>query len=235
MAARPNLQRIGPGEHRYGVVLALTVLVVLFAVLAPQGELPKAISLELQLFVLLAVLVTSGRQPLLRQLTVGRIAAGTTAVAVLAAFELIPSAIVTGLSALIVVGTFPQMLHGLADLLRTRGVTVQAIAGGLAIYLLLGMLFSFVIGFAATVLQGVYFASGTDGTSSEHVYFSFTTMTTTGYGDFVPVTRAGRTIAVFEMLVGQIYLVTVIALLMGNLRARRAAPPEDDAAQRRDE
>ena len=46
-------------------------------------------------------------------------------------------------------------------------------------------------------------------------------MTTTGFGDLSPATRGGRAVAVLEMLTGQIYLVTVISLLVGNLRRQR--------------
>jgi Ion channel len=49
------------------------------------------------------------------------------------------------------------------------------------------------------------------------VYFSFTVLTTTGFGDFTAATHLGRALAVIEMLVGQIYLVTVIGVLVGNL------------------
>jgi hypothetical protein len=57
------------------------------------------------------------------------------------------------------------------------------------------------------------------------VYFSFTSMTTTGYGDLTPATPAGRAISVLEMLIGQIYLVTIISLLVGNLRRRDEPGP----------
>ena len=49
-------------------------------------------------------------------------------------------------------------------------------------------------------------------------------MSTTGYGDLTPATSLGRSLAVFEMLIGQIYLVTIVGLLVGNMgRPRRAA------------
>ncbi len=58
-------------------------------------------------------------------------------------------------------------------------------------------------------------------------------MTTTGYGDFTPATAFGRAIAVVAMLVGQIYLVTVIAMLVGNLRRRTPETTRRDRARRR--
>lgn len=120
----------------------------------------------------------------------------------------------------LVLATLVQLVRGLARLLQGRGVTLQAVAGALAIYLLLGILFSFAISAMARTSDAAYFAQGTDGTTSERVYFSFTSMTTTGFGDLTPATASGRTLAVLEMLTGQIYLVTVIGLLVGNLRRR---------------
>jgi hypothetical protein len=55
---------------------------------------------------------------------------------------------------------------------------------------------------------------------SECLYFSFTTLTTVGYGDLTARTDLGHTLAVFEALIGQIYLVTVVSLIVGNLRRR---------------
>ena len=55
------------------------------------------------------------------------------------------------------------------------------------------------------------------------MYISFTVLTTTGFGDLTARTAPGRAITVLEMLIGELYLVTVIATLVGNLR-RRPAP-----------
>ena len=61
-----------------------------------------------------------------------------------------------------------------------------------------------------------YFTNGTDGSESDRVYFSFTVLTTTGFGDFTAASQLGHTLAVLEMLVGQLYLVTVIGVLIGS-------------------
>jgi Ion channel len=115
-----------------------------------------------------------------------------------------------------------SLVTGLLRLVRSRGVTVQAVAGALAIYLSVGLLFAAVIGFVARVDHAAYFAQGTDGSSSDRVYFSFTVLTTTGFGDFTAATSVGRALAVVEMLLGQIYLVTVIGILVGNMARRQA-------------
>ena len=67
------------------------------------------------------------------------------------------------------------------------------------------------------------------------MYYSFITLTTTGYGDFVPAADVTRMIAVTEALLGQVYLVTIVALLVSNVgstRRRRVGPGpgETDAA-----
>ena len=101
-----------------------------------------------------------------------------------------------------------------------RGVVLQAVFGALAVYLLLGLFFGFLYGAMATGVDGDFFAQGTDGTQTGRVYFSFTALTTTGFGDLTARTAPGRTFAVLEMLIGQLYLVTVIAMLVGNLGRR---------------
>jgi len=54
------------------------------------------------------------------------------------------------------------------------------------------------------------------------LYFSFVTLATLGYGDYTPAGSLGRTLAIVEALFGQLYLVTVIAVLVS--RMRRASP-----------
>ena len=66
-----------------------------------------------------------------------------------------------------------------------------------------------------------YFAQHTSGTEGERVYFSFTVMTTTGFGDSSAATPVGRALAVIEMLTGQLFTVTVIGALIGNFVSRR--------------
>jgi hypothetical protein len=54
-------------------------------------------------------------------------------------------------------------------------------------------------------------------------------MTTTGLGDLTAATRVGRALAVLEMLIGQIYVVVVIGLLVGNVTGRRRAVASGEA------
>lgn len=115
-----------------------------------------------------------------------------------------------------------MIVRGVLRLLRERGVTGQAVAGALAMYIAVGLVFASIIGFITHVSSTPYFAQHTSGTVGDRVYFSFTVLTTTGFGDFSAATPAGHAIAVIEMLTGQLYLVTVIGVLIGNFVSRRA-------------
>jgi ion channel len=100
-------------------------------------------------------------------------------------------------------------------------VTGSSILAAICIYLFVGLAFATVYGFIGAVDVAPLFATGTDGTSAIRIYYSFVTLTTLGYGDFVPAADATRMIAVTEALLGQVYLVTVVALLVANVGARR--------------
>ncbi|HEX7290235.1 MAG TPA: potassium channel family protein [Conexibacter sp.] len=209
-------------SHRYGIVLAVALTTVLFLVIAPESSWSRAVGLLLSAGMLLTVIVTSRGDVAMRERAGVTLAAATLVVVAAVGFEWVEEGVGAAISAALVLATLVQLLHGLAVLLRVRGVTVQAVAGALAVYLLVGIVFSFVISTMARLGSGPYFAQGFDGSESQRVYFSFTSMTTTGFGDLSPATRGGRAVAVLEMLTGQIYLVTVISLLVGNLRRQRA-------------
>jgi len=209
------------GGHRYGIVLGVALATVLFLIIAPESSWSRAIGLLLSGGMLLTVIVTSHGDVRLRERAGVLLAVATLVVVAAIGFDWIEQGIGAALSAALVLTTLVQLVRGLAVMLRVRGVTVQAVAGALAVYMLVGIVFSFVISSMARLGPGPYFAQGFDGSESQRVYFSFTSMTTTGYGDLSPATRGGRAVAVLEMLTGQIYLVTVISLLVGNLRRQR--------------
>ncbi len=97
------------------------------------------------------------------------------------------------------------------SLLYRREVDVQTVLGAIDIYLLVGMLFAFVYRFLGVVQPSLFFGLKGDGNFSQDLFFSFTTLTTTGYGNLVPAGNPGQTFAVAEMLIGQLFLVTAVA------------------------
>jgi hypothetical protein len=109
-------------------------------------------------------------------------------------------------------------------------VTGSTILAAVCVYLFVGLAFATVYALAAAVDLGPLFAGVGDGTGAERVYFSFITLTTTGYGDLVPAADLTRMIAVTEALIGQIYLVTVVAVLVSNVGSTRRREPQRDAS-----
>ena len=101
-------------------------------------------------------------------------------------------------------------------------INAQSITGAICIYLLLGIIFIFIYGAVAALGDGTFFAQGTDGTRALRLYFSYVTLATLGYGDYTPAGNFGHALAIVEALFGQLYLVTVVALLVARLGPRRA-------------
>jgi hypothetical protein len=101
-------------------------------------------------------------------------------------------------------------------------VTVEVVFGSLCLYILLGMMFAVVYGLIARA-SGSFFSGGVSATTSNCLYFSFTTLTTVGYGDFTAASNLGHTLSVTEGLVGQLYLVTVVSVVVANLGRSRGS------------
>jgi Ion channel len=144
---------------------------------------------------------------------------GIVVIAVAAGF--VPDWVTYLLSGAIAVAIPLTLVRGLVRLVADTGATLQAVAGALAIYVLIGLLFAWVMGFVVHLDTAPYFMHGTDATQGERVYYSLTVLTTTGFGDFTAAQPLGRALAVVEMLVGQLYLVTVIGVLVGSMAQRR--------------
>ena len=94
--------------------------------------------------------------------------------------------------------------------------------GVVCLFILLGMFFAFLYG-AIGRLGGSFFAQGDPATVARCLYFSFTTLTV-GYGDLTAASNLGHTLSVTEALTGQIFLVTVVSVVVANLRRRRSEP-----------
>jgi hypothetical protein len=123
----------------------------------------------------------------------------------------------------------PAIVLGIVRTLRARNrVTLEAVFGVLCLYLLLGMFFAFLYGVIGRS-DDTFFAQGVQTTAARCLYFSFTTLTTVGYGDLTAASNLGHTLSVSEALLGQIYLVTIVSVIVGNLGMRRRhgaeAPP----------
>ena len=114
-------------------------------------------------------------------------------------------------------------------MLSEKTVTLSTVAGVLCLYLLLGLMFAQLYQ-AALELSDDAFNYAEPVTRFDLVYFSFVTQTTVGFGDIVPAINSTRALAAAEAVVGQLFLVTVVARVISMLGHERAARPRDTKA-----
>jgi hypothetical protein len=210
---------------RYGVVFLLTLMLLVFVILAPNANWSRAVACALQWLALLTVVATSRARTGVRQSVAIVLLALTSFTVVGEAMGALSDAVLFAISGSLSAAIPLALIGGLMRLVRTHGVTPQAVAGALTLYLLLGLLFAWVIGFVSKVDSAQYFAQQANASTSQIVYFSFAVLTTTGFGDLTAATHFGRALAVVEMLLGQLYLVTVIGVLVGNFAGRSRSSP----------
>jgi voltage-gated potassium channel Kch len=209
----------------YGIVFVLVLLSFLVQASAPDGDFTRLVIIWLQgaTLVFAVRIARADHRPV-------RLAAGVALLVGIAAPILwlvhgsIPDSVAAIATGLLVGVAPPVIAAGLVrDLRADAQVTVETLSGVLSIYLLAGMFFSFAFAAVGAIGDEPFFAQVADPGRSDYLYFSYTTLTTTGFGDFTAATDLGRTLAVVEALVGQIYLVTIVALIVTNLRPRRRA------------
>jgi hypothetical protein len=215
------------GQLRYGAVLALIVTLVFFQIAAPAGNVALAFDVLLAFAALTVAIATTRERGPVRRRRALLVAAAGAVVFALTASGIASVAFIFAVTTVIVAAIPVTLIGGLARLIREHGVTIQVVAGALAIYLLVGLLFASIIAFASHVESGPYFKQGTE-TDAIDLYYSFTVLTTTGFGDYTAARPFGHALAVLEMLTGQLYLVTVIGLVVGNFAGRRMGRDEQD-------
>jgi hypothetical protein len=209
-------------RERYGLLLGALIAAFLVQGIADPGRIEQVIvSLLLATTLVLALRAAKARRQLIAlalligaavvissiaQSAAGSVDGGAARLANLLLVTLAPPAIVVGV---------------VRSLRARKRVTLEAVFGVLCLYLLAGMCFAFVYG-AIGRLGDHFFTGGAAETVSNCLYYSFTTLTTVGYGDLTAATNLGHTLSVAEALTGQIYLVTVVSVIVGNLsRGRR--------------
>ena len=216
MHVGPFLRRL-QASRSYGFVLFLVLVTFGFVAAAPDEQWARAVLVLLLVLTLGVALWTSAT---------GRLDLVATCLAVVGAagaiLELLTAnANATGLlgllDVLLIAATCGVIVYGIGD---QHGVNFQSVLGALCIYLMIGLLYAFAYGAIAAFQSGPFFAQGTDGTASIRLYFSVVSLATVGYGDYTAATDLGRTVAGSEGLLGQVYLVTVVAVIVSRLRPR---------------
>jgi hypothetical protein len=206
-----------PNRHGYPFLLALIVATYVLA-LQPASRWVVAVLLFVQTGTVWQALRISGARTVLRLVAAAVFALALTAAA---GNVFARGTVLTGLAFLTASGLyFLAPISIVRDLALRRGVDHEMMSGALAAYLLIGMAFGFAYACLGALQPGPLFGEAGDPGLGQALFFSFVTMTTTGYGDVVPVANPAQSIAVLEALVGQLFLVTAVAKVVENWRPR---------------
>jgi hypothetical protein len=208
----------------FGVVLLLILLtIIVFAsALGPVGQL---VSVALSGGTLLFVLHTAeAHRRTFRASAIVVVVAVFSAAATLLLGEAV-AASTAGIVGLLLAVLAPLVI--LRRIVLSPTITFHLVLGALSIYLLLGLAYAYLFPLIATLMGQPFFVQTENPGTADYLYFSYTTLATIGYGDFTAATSLGRMVAVSEGLVGQLYLVSAVALLVGNIgRTLRSPGPE---------
>lgn len=216
-----RLQMTEP-RHSFGLVLLAIVIAVIFQLAAPPSDAARLIGVVIQgSVVLLALWAAGARRHVLVVSTVGVVAAILLATAAIAGpVDIGPPAARLIALALILLTPMAVITGVIRELGEDQRVTVETVFCGLCLYLLIGTAFAFLFGSIEDLSDVPFFTNGEAGSPNDFLYFSLANLTTTGYGDFTAATELGRAMSVTEALMGQMYLVTVLAVIASNVRRR---------------
>ena len=214
----------------YGLVLVL--LIASYFVMAVAGDFPYGRMLALVVLAAttwLALRASQVERRLLRY-AVAIIPVATFVAIALSAFgsENLSRAVAGALTALLVIVAPVAIVKRLAT---HPVVNLNTFYGAICVYLLIAMFFASLFALASVLSGDAFFAQlpppQKPGTI-DYLYFSLTTITTVGYGDLTAGGSVGRMLAVLEAILGQLYLITVVSLVVQNLgQARRKKQPLD--------
>lgn len=112
---------------------------------------------------------------------------------------------------LLVTATLPVTVN---RVIHHRRITLETVLGALCAYVLIGLLFAFLYLAVHEIREEPFFVQAGPHTQSEFLYFSFVALTTLGFGDLSPSEGLPQALTVLEALVGQIFLVTLVARLV---------------------
>lgn len=212
------------GKERYGFALILILAAMIFIMAAPDQPWSRATALGLQGAALFASLRAAQSDFRIRVAVGVVIGLGLAAGINLTIFDAnYGPDFVTWATLILVLLATPVIAFGIVRQVKeNKQITIHTMLGVLCIYLLLGLAFASSFAVVESVGNGPFFRSGDGGeTLSNYLYFSLTTITTAGLGDFAPAEGIGRSLTAAEALIGQIYLVTIVAVIVANLGRKR--------------
>ncbi len=214
-------------EHHSGkfvyLLLSLLFLIILLPILYTTALGQIALNLLLTLTILSSLYTVSQKR---RLVVGGLILAGMTFVTMW--YSLITSNAPVAFVSLCLGMVFFMFttISIIVHIFQEEEVTVDEIAAAISTYLLIGMTGAFLYAIIEYLVPGSIVSTTPASPMvrmhgpefpyfADYIYFSFTSLTTLGFGDIVPATPIARTFSYLEAVIGQIYLTVLVARLVG--------------------
>jgi hypothetical protein len=207
------LRDIALGTDSYGIVFLFLVVDYIFLTIGwtgPVAIIVSAVWLGLTMLLTFRTSEVSHHLMLLARVAVAVVVVAALGVALGGGDR--ASGTIAIISSLLVLAS--PIAIGWRILHHTR-VTTQTVLGALCIYVLIGLIFANADYGVQLISGNSFFAQPGHHGPADFAYFSYITMATVGYGDLSPATGLPRTNAVLEALIGQIFLVVLVARLVG--------------------
>ncbi len=226
-----RLQLIERIADAYGLVLLLILTTFVVTMTLPsEGWLGRVAAVAVAALTAVVALTSSDVHPGRVRLAV---AAGLVAIVAAVLAKVASSDALLGVGFLI--DAFLLLVAAgtiLRRVVRAAQVDFRTILGAISVFTALGLLFGFLFIALGRLQSGDVFAGVAHAETRDYLFFSYTTLTTTGYGNLVPSGDIGQILAVLEMLSGQIFLVTLVAGLVSlwrpAARARQSGGGDDE-------
>jgi len=224
-------------KDAFAVVFVLIVLTILVDAFLGDGTWGMVVSLVTMSVTLVVTLGTSDVGPVGRRVGILACLLGVVGIVAATALDYNGLARLAYMVLMIILGVMTPVVIA-RRLLKHPYVSMSTVAGAADIYLLVGLLFAVVYGVIGVTGAGLpnvltsadpdrfsaasaFFIASRPVGPADFIYYSFVTLTTVGYGDLTSALPLGRMLSVAEALFGQLYLVTVVAILVANMRGRR--------------
>jgi hypothetical protein len=223
--APPLFDDSSPYVDRFGLLLAFTVSTVVLLSLVdlseplrdPDAEAGSLVASVLVGVTMLLAMRAAGVARIWQRLADLIIGLGVLLLVLFVVLELVPAAIpepgrlATAPIAVLLLSVLAPVVT-VHRLVQHREVTVGTLMGAVSAYLLIPVAFYYLF-LTMNELRPTHFF-GVEEPTTSFMYFALTTLTTVGYGDLAPVAEAHRLLSNFLAIIGQIYLVTFVAMLV---------------------
>jgi len=210
-------------EDRYILAGVLIIACIVAFAWVGDGRAGRLLTVALEGATLIVILRASQSRPRTLRIVSVTVVVALVAVAVSSTTDgTISDAAPLVLGAALALGAPIAIVHRLRD---QPEIDFRTVAGALCIYLLAGLFFALLYG-SIGAIDDPFFVQKEVASGVDYVYFSFVTLTTVGYGDLTARQDVGRMCSILEALFGQLYLVSVVALLVSNMGHPRRNRPD---------